>query len=122
MLNHITINVTNLTASKEFYIATLAPLDVYCLFAGDGYCGFGTDRPFFWLSQADATHSKSTNLHLAFDAPSIAAVEAFHVSALQAGARDNGAPGLRPEYHVTYFAAFVIDPDGHNLEAVFGNN
>ncbi|HCC83990.1 TPA: glyoxalase/bleomycin resistance/extradiol dioxygenase family protein [Candidatus Uhrbacteria bacterium] len=121
MLNHLTINVANLAASKTFYTTALAPLGLTCLFTADGYCGLGVDRPIFWLSQADATHPQSTNLHLAFTAESAAAVTAFHAAALQAGGTDNGVPGLRSEYHATYFAGFIIDPNGHNLEAVFGN-
>lgn len=122
MLNHITINVASLAVSKDFYTAILTPFGIFCLFAGDGYCGFGTDRPIFWLSQADATHAQSTNLHLAFSAKSTAEVEAFYSAAIKAGAQDNGTPGLRPEYHAAYFAAFVIDLDGNNIEAVFGNS
>ncbi|WP_342586086.1 VOC family protein [Leisingera sp. ANG-M1] len=77
--------------------------------------GYGDDRPWFWLAEEDATTGK---LHTALTARSRAQVDAFHAAALLAGGTDNGAPGVRPHYHPDYYAAFVLDPDGHNIEAV----
>ena len=84
--------------------------------AGDGqhYAGYGDQRPFFWFSQGQA----GGGAHVAFAVADRAAVSAFHVAAIAAGGRDNGAPGIRAEYHPTYYGAFVLDPDGHNVEAV----
>jgi len=76
--------------------------------------GFGRGMPTFWIKQG----RPSPELHVAFAADDHATVAAFHRAALEAGGRDNGGPGLRPEYHPTYYGAFVLDPDGHNLEAV----
>ena len=77
--------------------------------------GYGDNRPWFWLAEQDATKGK---LHIALRAKSRADVDAFHAAALAAGGQDNGAPGLRPHYHPNYYGAFVLDPDGHNIEAV----
>ncbi len=78
-------------------------------------CGYGDSRPWFWIAEQDATKGK---LHIALSAKSRADVDAFHAAALAAGGRDNGAPGPRPHYHPNYYGAFVLDPDGHNIEAV----
>lgn len=77
--------------------------------------GYGDHRPWFWLAGENATTGL---LHVAFHAASRAEVDAFHKAALKAGGRDNGAPGRREQYHPYYYAAFIIDPDGHNIEAV----
>jgi catechol 2,3-dioxygenase-like lactoylglutathione lyase family enzyme len=121
MLDHIGIIVPDMPRALAFYDAALAPLGIVRIMnvpdaAEPEGAGFGRDgKPFFWLSAGAAATSP---IHVAFAAPDRAAVEAFHVAALAAGARDNGLPGLRPHYHPTYYAAFVIDPDGHNIEAV----
>ena len=78
--------------------------------------GYGDRRPWFWIAEANPTHGK---LHIAIAAVSRDAVDAFYAAALAAGGQDNGAPGLRPHYHPGYYGAFVLDPDGHNIEAVF---
>ena len=124
MINHTGINVTDLARSKVFYNAALAPLGMGLkLDLGDAI-GFGRVRAHkgddpggaFWLSNG-TPHEPRT--HIAFTAMSREEVILFHMTALGNGGRDNGAPGLRPHYHKDYFAAFVCDPDGYNIEAVF---
>ncbi|MGH7864370.1 MAG: VOC family protein [Candidatus Binataceae bacterium] len=115
MLDHIGLKVTNLAASKRFYTAALAPLGYNVQYEGDGALGFGTKgAPAFWLGQGEQ-HGFA---HIAFSAKDRAAVNAFHAAALPVGGKDNGAPGVRPDYHANYYAAFVTDPDGNNVEAV----
>lgn len=117
MLDHIQITVKNVAASKRFYASALAPLGLTVQYDQDPVVGIGSQEariPALWLNQGDAQGTA----HVALAAPNRAAVDAFHRAALSAGGRDNGAPGLRPDYHATYYAAFVIDPDGNNLEAV----
>ena len=123
MLDHIGIAVSDYARSKRFYAAALAPLGLTLIMepvpeqgeSGAGACGFGTGRkPFFWIGAGSAVgHS-----HVAFAVPDRATVDAFHKTAIAAGARDNGAPGLRAHYHPDYYGAFVLDPDGHNIEAI----
>lgn len=120
MIDHITFGVSEMDRSIAFYDRALAPLGIRRLYEGsDGgvsIAGYGDIRPRFWLAAHDPTRGK---LHVAFAAESVDVVEAFHRAALAAGGTDNGAPGLRPHYHPGYFGAFVLDPDGHNIEAVF---
>lgn len=122
MIDHITIGVQDFAKSVAFYETALAPLGVTRLFDvplehSDGVqvTGFGTDRPRFWMAGENATRGL---MHIAFQAADHASVDAFYAAALAAGAADNGAPGPRPHYHANYYGAFVIDPDGHNIEAV----
>jgi len=116
MLDHIGFKVRNVEASRRFYAAALAPLGVETAMEWAGHVGMGREgKPQLWFSQGDPPASP---LHLAFTARNRAEVDAFHAAALKAGARDNGAPGLRPHYHPNYYGAFAIDPDGHNIEAV----
>jgi catechol 2,3-dioxygenase-like lactoylglutathione lyase family enzyme len=124
MIDHIGITVSNFETSRKFYLAALAPLGYAIRKEHSDVAGFGAGDPNdggdpggdFWLKQgAPATPP----IHLAFRAKSIEQVQAFHRAALAAGGRDNGAPGLRPEYHADYYGAFVYDPDGYNIEAVF---
>jgi catechol 2,3-dioxygenase-like lactoylglutathione lyase family enzyme len=122
MLDHLGLTVADMAAALGFYDRALAPLGIARVMAFGGTddqpeaVGYGTPaRPFFWLA-AGATPTGP--VHVAFAAADQAAVRAFHAAALAAGGRDNGAPGLRPEYHPTYFGAFVLDPDGRNIEAV----
>ena len=116
MLDHISIGVSNLEASKAFYLKALAPLDVVVVRELPGSAGIGRRGfPTFWLS---ATDREPAPLHLAFRAETREQVDAFYRAALEAGARDNGAPGLRQHYHPDYYGAFVIGPDGHNVEVV----
>jgi catechol 2,3-dioxygenase-like lactoylglutathione lyase family enzyme len=120
-VDHIAIRVRDLAASRRFYEAALAPLGFGLLHSDERQVGFGIRGPEqsaddFWILSGDAPH---TGLHVAFAAPNRLAVDAFHTAALASGGRDNGAPGLRPEYHAGYYAAFVFDPDANNVEAVF---
>ena len=117
MFDHIGIKVAKLPASIEFYRRTLAPLGLELLSSGEGYAGFGPPgTPGLWLHEHAG--ARGPGVHLAFRAKDRAAVQAFHAQGLAAGARDNGAPGLRPDYSADYYAAFLLDPDGHNIEAV----
>lgn len=115
MLDHLGVTVSDYERSKAFYLAALAPLG-YALLAEHGkFCGLGADRkPDFWISPGPP----AAHLHIAFAAPDRATVDAFHRAAMAAGARDNGTPGLRPQYHRDYYGAFVLDPDGYNVEVV----
>jgi catechol 2,3-dioxygenase-like lactoylglutathione lyase family enzyme len=122
MIDHITFGVSDFARSSRFYDRAFAPLGVKRLFdvptefsGGALSTGYGDERPWFWIAEQDATRGK---LHVAISADSREAVDAFHREALAAGGRDNGAPGLRPSYHPNYYGAFVLDPDGHNIEAV----
>ena len=131
MLDHVSLRVADYHRSRAFYEAALAPLG-YAL-AMEGASGAGFRRgliPAFWIKQGEPAGSGKgaapldtagcggPALHVAFAADDRSAVDAFHRAALTAGARDNGAPGLRPEYHAHYYGAFVLDPDGYNIEAV----
>jgi catechol 2,3-dioxygenase-like lactoylglutathione lyase family enzyme len=116
MFDHIGIGVSDLSASKKFFLETLAPLGVGVVMELSDAVGLGQGRkPSFWLGAAEA---RPAPLHLAFVAENRAQVDEFYRRALAAGGKDNGAPGLRPHYHATYYAAFVIGPDGHNVEVV----
>ena len=115
MLDHIGLAVTDFAGSRAFYTTVLAPLGITVLKEGDGWAMMGRERPQFWFGSYGTPPGR---IHLAFTAPKHAQVRAFHAAALKAGAKDNGAPGLRVEYDPDYYAAFVIDPNGHNIEAV----
>jgi catechol 2,3-dioxygenase-like lactoylglutathione lyase family enzyme len=113
-LDHVTLDVSDLAASRRFYAAALAALDAEEL-AADGAFAYGPPASaHLWIREGRS----SAPVHIAIAAPSPAHVDAFHAAALAAGGRDNGAPGLRPRYHPAYYAAFVLDPDGNNIEAV----
>ncbi len=115
-IDHVRLPVSDIDASRAFYAAALAPLGYRIVYDQDGSLGFGDDdREPLALS---AGPPPSPRTHVAFTASSTDAVDAFHAAALAAGGRDNGPPGERP-YGGYYYAAFVLDPDGHNLEAVF---
>jgi len=119
MIDHLGITVTDVAKSKTFYAAALAPLDygVIMEIAGVG-AGLGVDgKPDFWISQGEPVRPT----HVAFRAKDRATVDAFYEAAMAAGGRDNGKPGLREQYHPSYYGAFVLDPDGHNIEAVCHN-
>jgi catechol 2,3-dioxygenase-like lactoylglutathione lyase family enzyme len=116
MFDHVGIGVTDLAASKAFFLEALAPLGVGVVMEFPQAVGLGPpNKPAFWLSPAS---SKPAALHLAFAAENREQVAEFYRRAIAAGAQDNGPPGLRPHYHANYYAAFVIGPDGHNVEAV----
>jgi catechol 2,3-dioxygenase-like lactoylglutathione lyase family enzyme len=119
MFDHVSIGVRDLAAARRFYDAALAPLGFHCLSTSDGGLGYGKDKPAFWVNQAARPVAPDTEsgLHFCFLAPNKAAVDGFYAAALAAGGRDNGKPGLRPEYDGDYYAAFVYDPEGYRLEA-----
>lgn len=120
MLGHLSFGVKDLDRAAAFYDAALAPLGVVCVWANAKGVGYGVpggqDR--LALFPVSVPVAPGPGFHLAFDAPTPAAVDAFHAAALAAGGEDRGRPGLRPHYGATYYAAFVTDPDGHKLEAV----
>lgn len=114
MLDHIKICVDDLAASRAFYEAALAPLGYRVMNAKeDGTVGMGVDFPHFWIALGE----RSGSLHVAFRVATTDTVDAFYSAALSAGGTDNGGPGPRP-YHPDYYGAFVLDPDGNNIEAV----
>jgi catechol 2,3-dioxygenase-like lactoylglutathione lyase family enzyme len=116
VVDHLSIRVRDLEASRRFYEAALAPLGFGVVSAPEGGTAFGLQgADDFWILEGD---EPSKRVHVAFAAPHRAAVDAFYRAALEAGGRDNGPPGLRPEYHAGYYGAFVLDPDGNNVEAV----
>ncbi len=117
MFDHVKFGVSDYAQSRAFYVKALAPLGVVVVNeVANGIELAGQGEPSLCFFQSD---EKPAHLHLAFSAKSREEVDAFHRAALEAGGQDNGAPGLRPRYHAGYYAAFVIGPDGHNLEAVF---
>ena len=121
--SNIGIAVSSLKKSKAFYMQALAPLGFGLVMevssdepGGKSHAGFGSDgRPRFWISEGKGERGA---MHIAFKARSRKAVEEFYEAALKAGGKDNGTPVLRPHYHDNYYGAFVLDPDGHNTEAV----
>ena len=117
MYDHIGIKVGNLDASVRFYSAALAPLGYVLCSRDNNGAGFGPKgEPALWLYLHKGF--KSAGAHIAFRAPNHDAIGKFHSEGIKAGGRDNGAPGARKDYSPTYFAAFLIDPDGNNVEAV----
>lgn len=114
MLDHIGLRTTQFEAVTTFYKAALAPLGYTAKMEYPGVVGLGREFPDFWISGDD---KGSSNIHLAFKTEDRATVDAFYAAALANGGKDNGAPGLR-DYTPTYYAAFVFDPDGNNLELV----
>jgi catechol 2,3-dioxygenase-like lactoylglutathione lyase family enzyme len=119
VIDHIGLSVADYDRSKAFYAAALAPLGYVLIMEVTEvgpWAGFGvTGRADFWIATGEVTRPR---MHIAFHARDRATVHAFHEAAIAAGGTDNGGPGLRPEYHPNYYGAFVIDPDGHNIEAV----
>jgi catechol 2,3-dioxygenase-like lactoylglutathione lyase family enzyme len=114
MYDHITLRVGDFTASLAFYEAALAPIGIELKVEDGESAAFG-EGPSFLLTSGRAT---TENVHVAFSASDTGAVDAFHAAALQNGGRDNGAPGIRADYAPNYYAAFALDPDGNNIEAV----
>lgn len=121
MIDHMSLSVSDFSRAKAFYSAALAPLG-YATFKefpapGGGVLGLGIagQHADFWIAGGARCQP---SMHLAFAATDHASVEAFHRAALAAGGRDNGGPGIRAQYHPSYYAAFVLDPDGNNIEAV----
>jgi catechol 2,3-dioxygenase-like lactoylglutathione lyase family enzyme len=131
MLDHVSIRVTDYERSKRFYQAALAPLGYTLAMETDSGAGFRTGYiPSFWVKQGEPISLDAgrgpeelagcggSSVHVAFVGADRAAVDRFHHAAMAAGGRDNGAPGLRTNYHPNYYGAFVLDPDGYNVEAV----
>jgi catechol 2,3-dioxygenase-like lactoylglutathione lyase family enzyme len=124
MLDHIGFSVTDLMQSQAFYDTALAPLGIGVMLSftdaqtGSGdQVGYGSDdKAYFWIGTGQTP--LTGRLHVAFVAPDRETVDAFYAAAMSAGGRDNGAPGVRAHYHPDYYGAFVLDPDGHNVEAV----
>jgi len=123
MIDHLGISVREHAKSKAFYTKALAPLNIGVIMevskaesgAPSDYTGFGNNqKPFFWIGEGPV----ASGMHLCFTADTRAQVDAFYAAAIEAGARDNGKPGLRAHYHPNYYGAFVIDLNGVNLEAV----
>ena len=122
MLDHIGIPISDYNRSKAFYEQALAPLGYSLIMevpqTGGGHvaAGIGADgKPDFWIGDEGGLNRC---VHIAITAKDRAAVDAFYRAAMAAGGKDNGGPGLRPQYHENYYGAFVFDPDGHNIEAV----
>jgi catechol 2,3-dioxygenase-like lactoylglutathione lyase family enzyme len=117
MLDHMGFSVSDYDRSKAFYEKALAPLGLKLLMEPvPGIGGFGDgQKPFFWIGTRGPAQSE---IHVAFEADSRETVDAFHAAALEAGGTDNGGPGVREIYHPTYYGAYVLDPDGNNVEAV----
>jgi catechol 2,3-dioxygenase-like lactoylglutathione lyase family enzyme len=116
-IDHIGFNVGDFAKSKDFYCRALAPLGIEIVMSGDNWAMLGKNgKPEFWFGTYG---TKPGRIHLAFAAENRAQVRAFYDAAIAAGGTDNGAPGIREQYHPNYYGAYVIDPDGHNIEAVY---
>jgi catechol 2,3-dioxygenase-like lactoylglutathione lyase family enzyme len=116
VIDHVGLGVSNLDKSKAFYQQALRPLGYQLLMERDGSAGFGRNgKPDFWIH---ANRPLSGPTHIAIASSDQATVQAFHAAGLAAGGHDNGPPGPRPHYHQNYYGAFVLDPDGNNIEAV----
>ena len=122
MINHVSIGVHDVAKAKRFYDAALEPLGYKCLSEDAGSLGYGRDAVALWIGAAErpVPPDDKSNLHFCFDAPTRKSIDAFHAAALAQGGRDNGKPGLRPDYGANYYAAFVVDPDGYRIEAYCG--
>jgi len=116
IFDHIGINVGDYEKSKAFYAKALAPLGIEVVMEFEGAAGLGRKgKPEFWFIAREPRQEK---IHIAFAAENREQVRKFHEAALKAGGKDNGAPGVREQYHKDYYGAFVLDPDGNNVEAV----
>jgi catechol 2,3-dioxygenase-like lactoylglutathione lyase family enzyme len=116
ILDHIGFSVTDITLSRAFFTQALAPLGIGIVSEGEGWAMMGKHgKGQFWM---DAFGSSPGPIHIAFAAENREQVQAFHAAALAAGGQDNGPPGIRAQYHPNYYGAFIIGPDGHNIEAV----
>jgi catechol 2,3-dioxygenase-like lactoylglutathione lyase family enzyme len=123
MIDHVSIGVRNVPASKRFYDAVLRPLGYQCLSDSPASLGYGATTPVLWINAAERPVPADirSGLHFCFCAPSRKSVDGFHAAGLSSGGRDNGRPGLRADYGAGYYAAFLIDPDGYRIEAYFAD-
>jgi catechol 2,3-dioxygenase-like lactoylglutathione lyase family enzyme len=123
MIDHISIGASDIARARRFYDAALQPLGYSCLSEGTDSLGYGAQSPAFWIGATSrpVPPDDASGLHICFAAPNRAAVDAFHAAALKVGGRDNGKPGLRPNYSGSYYAAFIVDPDGYRIEAYSGS-
>jgi catechol 2,3-dioxygenase-like lactoylglutathione lyase family enzyme len=127
MLDHFSLSVNDYDRSLKFYDQSLQTLGYERLLSFDipdgKFAGYGKDKkPYFWISSTgreDEDVGRARGVHCAFQASSIKAVQAWHAKCLELGGKDNGSPGIRPEYHPGYYGAFIIDPDGWRIEACF---
>lgn len=116
IIDHIGIDVKDLEKSKAFYKKTLAPLGIELVAEFEKFVGFGREKkPEFWIAAGTSTKPP---IHVAFLAPNRSKVDAFFAAGLSAGGKENGLPGIREIYHPNYYGAFILDPDGNNIEAV----
>ena len=118
MLDHIGLNVSDFEVAKAFYLRALEPLGIRTVMEVPEWMSLGLgdgQKPYLWIHERGRP---STSTHVALVVPDVETVDAFHAAAIAAGGTDNGAPGLRPHYHASYYGAFVLDPDGNNIEAV----
>jgi catechol 2,3-dioxygenase-like lactoylglutathione lyase family enzyme len=116
IIDHIGLAVSDYDRSKQFFCAALAPLGIELVMEVEGWAGLGrAGKPEFWFGTHTGSHQP---MHIAFAAQNREQVRAFYTAALAAGGKDNGPPGIREMYHPNYYGAFVIGPDGHNVEAV----
>ncbi len=120
MLDHVSIGVRDVAAARRFFTAALKPLGYKLLSDGATSLGYGAEQPQLWVLASDrpVPADDKSGLHLCFTARHRKEVDAFHAAALRAGGKDNGKPGLRADYSDSYYAAFVVDPNGYRLEAV----
>ncbi len=125
ILDHIGLNVTSYEKSKAFYAKALEPLGITLMMEFGKAAGFGRGKAELWIGEGTTSFQKDdqlkpiTPIHVCLKAKNREQVDAFHRAAVAAGGKDFGGPGLRPHYHANYYGAFVLDPDGHNVEAVF---
>jgi len=116
IIDHIGISISDYERSKQFYLKALKPLGIELVKEVQGWAGFGqSEKAEFWFGVSEKVNYP---MHIAFVAESRESVNQFYETAIAAGAKDNGKPGVRDIYHPNYYGAFVIDPDGHNIEAV----
>jgi catechol 2,3-dioxygenase-like lactoylglutathione lyase family enzyme len=122
MLDHVSIGVADIRRSRRFYYQALGALGYACLSSGDDSLGYGRDAVQLWINRVErpVAADPASGLHFCFGASTRESVIAFHAAALATGGKDNGPPGLRQAYGDSYFAAFVLDPDGYRIEAYCG--
>ena len=122
MYDHLSLGVRDIATTQRFYDAALAPLGYSRLSASETSLGYGQKSVGLWIGRTEhpVLADERSGLHICFSAPNHKAVDAFHAAAMRSGGRDNGKPGLRPDYGASYYAAFAVDPDGYRIEAYCG--